>query len=158
MDKIRAELRDFIATEQSLRDQRATTAHDTVLASLWLTGGMVVLLGGGLALLSRRQLAELVGRYEAALLTARESTVILEHLPAFRTCPFGATAKRGDRRSRCEGPVEGNRMGQFIVIYFFAEGLSYENPAEATADRTGRFIPRWACREKTIFANVVSHP
>jgi signal transduction histidine kinase len=94
MDQIRAQLREFIAIEQSLRDQRVKAAHDTVLISLWSTGLMVLVLGGGLALLSRRQLSDLADAYEEALKTARESAALLEERVAHRTAALAEANAR----------------------------------------------------------------
>jgi len=94
MDQIRLQLREFIAIEQSLRDQRVKAAHDTVLVSLWSTGAMVILLGAGLALLSRRQLSELAASYEQALQTARESATLLEERVAQRTAALAESNSR----------------------------------------------------------------
>jgi signal transduction histidine kinase len=85
MGQILSEFDDFLQAEETLRDERSKTAHDTVLFSLWLTGGMVLLMGGGLALLSRRQLADLMGTYEQALTTAQASAAVLEQRVVERT-------------------------------------------------------------------------
>jgi signal transduction histidine kinase len=99
MDEIRGKLADFIAAEEMLRNERIQTAHDDVVFSLWLTGGMTLLLGAGLALLSSGQLAQLIHRYEAALGAARESAVVLEQRVAART------AELADSNSRLQGEM-----------------------------------------------------
>jgi signal transduction histidine kinase len=94
MDQIRDQCSEFIGNEQTLRIQRTGTVHVTVVYSLWLTGAMVLLLGSGLTLVSRRQFALLMETYEKALQDAREAAAVLETRVAERTQELAASNAR----------------------------------------------------------------
>jgi signal transduction histidine kinase len=94
MDQIQSLLRSFIVTEESLRKERGQAVHDTVVYSLWLTGAMVLLLGAGLTLVSKRQLSLLMETYDHALRAANEAAAVLEQRVVERTEELAATNAR----------------------------------------------------------------
>lgn len=67
MDVMRGVLEAFIRDEEAHRDRRRQAAAETASASLWLGGGLTLILGAILALVSSRQLVEVSRTYSRSL-------------------------------------------------------------------------------------------
>ena len=67
MDQMRANLNAFIRTEEGLRNERSAAAQQAARVVIWSSIGLALLVGLGLALLTRRQLSTLAHTYGQAL-------------------------------------------------------------------------------------------
>ena len=67
MDQMRLNLGAFIRTEETLRDERSAAAQQAARVVIWSSVGLALLVGLGLAFLTRRQLSALARTYGQAL-------------------------------------------------------------------------------------------
>src|SRR5512146_1516515 len=78
MDAIRLLVREFIATEEGLRLDRSRETQRSSAIALWATVLATLALGGAMAVLGRRQLVGLSGKYEAVLSEQLRQTEALQ--------------------------------------------------------------------------------
>ncbi|HEX9049329.1 MAG TPA: response regulator [Anaeromyxobacter sp.] len=78
MDAIRALVHEFISAEEALRLERSDDTQHSSSVALWLTVLVTLSLGGAMAILGRRQLVGLSGKYEEVLAEQRRQTDALQ--------------------------------------------------------------------------------